>query len=156
MRLTTRTNLASRILMACAVNRDALLRTADIADLCNCSTNHAAHVVQKLHAEGYLTTLRGRLGGIRLARPVSQISIGAVFRLFEADIPFAECFDSRSNECPLTGTCRLRSYIKRALDAFYHEMDMVTLEDLVRGNCGLSDLLAMRPTAPERCVPAGP
>ena len=156
MRLTTRTNLASRILMACAVNTGTLLRTAEIADLCNCSTNHAAHVVQKLQTEGYLVTLRGRSGGIRLARAVDQISMGAVFRLFEAEIPFAECFDAENNTCPLSNDCRLRSYITRALDAFYHELDMVTLEDLVRGNCGLGTLLAMQPAPPERCIPTPP
>lgn len=153
MRLTTRTNLAARILMACAVNPDRRLRTAEIADLCNCSTNHAAHVVQRLHAEGYLEAQRGRAGGIRLARAVPQVSIGAVFRLFESEIPFAECFDAETNSCPLVGTCRLRSYIRRALEAFYHELDLVTLDDLVRGNCGLTELLALHPAPPRDCVP---
>lgn len=155
MRLTTRTNLAARILMACATNIDRLLRTAEIAELCNCSTNHAAHVVQRLQAEGFLTTLRGRTGGIRLARAADQISIGTVFRLFEAEIPFAECFDTEHNSCPLTETCRLRTYLERALGAFYHELDMVTLEDLVRGNCGLAQLLSMHPAPPAQCD-AGP
>lgn len=151
MRLTTRTNLASRILMACAVNPDRLLRTAEIAELCNCSTNHAAHAVQRLQAEGFLTTVRGRTGGIQLARPENRISIGEVFRLFEADIPFAECFDEATNTCPLSATCRLRHFVQRALDAFYHELDRVTLEDLVRGNCGLIELLAMKPRPPAAC-----
>jgi Rrf2 family nitric oxide-sensitive transcriptional repressor len=74
-----------------------------------------------------------------------------MFRLFEADIPFAECFDAEHNSCPLTETCRLRSYLERALGAFYHELDMVTLEDLVRGNCGLAKLLAMHPAPPAQC-----
>jgi len=156
MRLTTRTNLATRILMACAVNPDRYLPTGEIAELCNCSTNHAAHVVQRLHAEGYLDTTRGRSGGIRLSRATDQISIGTVFRLFEADIPFAECFDIDNNNCPLVGSCRLRSYIHRALDAFYHELDRVTPDDLVRGNCGLSELLAMHPTSPEGCRSMAP
>ncbi len=145
MRLTTRTNLAARTLMFCAVNDEKLVRTSDIAERCNASINHVARVVQQLQTEGYLETLRGRTGGIRLAKPANMISIGAVFRIFETDIPFAECFDEIHNTCPLAATCRLRSYIVRALEAFYHELDMVTLEDLVRGNCGLIDLLAMRP-----------
>lgn len=142
MRLTTRTNLAARVLMYCAVNDEGLARTSDIADQCNASTNHLARVVQHLQSEGYIETLRGRSGGIRLAKPASGISIGAVFRLFETEIPFAECFDPDNNTCPLTNVCRLRGYVTRALEAFYHELDMVTLEDLVRGNCGLTELLA--------------
>ncbi|KPP87915.1 MAG: Rrf2 family transcriptional regulator, nitric oxide-sensitive transcriptional repressor [Rhodobacteraceae bacterium HLUCCA08] len=151
MRLTTRTNLAARILMFCAVNDGRLVRTSDIADRCNASINHVARVVQQLQAEAYLETLRGRSGGLRLAKPADRISIGAVFRIFETDIPFAECFDDAGNTCPLAPTCRLRSYIVRALEAFYHELDMVTLDDLVRGNCGLMDLLAMRPALSGSC-----
>lgn len=152
MRLTTRTNLAARVLMACAVNPDRLIRTAEIAGICNASAHHVAVVVQRLHTEGYLKTLRGRAGGLRLARPADQISIGAVFRLFEAEIPFAECFDPETNTCPLTGDCRLRGYVQRALEAFYHELDMVTLDDLVRGNCGLTELLSMQPQMPATCA----
>ncbi len=151
MRLTTRTNLAARTLMFCAVNDEQLVRTSDIAERCNASINHVARVVQQLQAEGYLETLRGRTGGIRLAKPANRISIGAVFRIFETDIPFAECFDEERNTCPLAATCRLRGYVVRALEAFYHELDMVTLEDLVRGNCGLLDLLAMRPDISASC-----
>ncbi len=151
MRLTIRTNLAARTLMFCAVNDAELVRTSDIAERCNASINHVARVVQLLQAEGYIETLRGRTGGIRLAKPADRISIGTVFRIFETDIPFAECFDETRNTCPLSSTCRLRSYVVRALEAFYHELDMVTLEDLVRGNCGLMDLLAMRPDISRSC-----
>ncbi len=151
MRLTTRTNLASRILMACAVNDGLTVRTHEIAEKCNASTHHLLQVVNILHSKGYVETIRGRSGGLRLARPMEQISIGEVFRIFESRAPFAECFDQTSNTCPLSKTCRLRSYLSRALEAFYHELDLVTLSDLVKGNCGLSSLLDMHPRAPETC-----
>lgn len=145
MRLTTRTNLASRILMACAVNDGSTVRTAEIARKCNASVNHLLQVVNQLQSSGFIETVRGRNGGLKLARPMAQISIGDVFRIFEAGAPFAECFDPIGNTCPLSEVCRLRSYISRALEAFYHEMDMVTLADLVKGNCGLTALLEMAP-----------
>ncbi|WP_233487439.1 RrF2 family transcriptional regulator [Thalassovita gelatinovora] len=129
--------------MFCATNPDRTVRTSDIAEYCNSSPNHVAHVVQQLQSKNFIETLRGRSGGLRLARSPKSISIGAVFRLFETGIPFAECFDQTTNTCPLTKSCRLRGFIQRALDAFYHELDMVTLDDLVRGNCGLQELLAM-------------
>jgi Rrf2 family nitric oxide-sensitive transcriptional repressor len=152
MRLTTRTNLAARTLMCCAVNDGDLVRTCDIAARCNSSINHVASVVQQLQVEGYLETVRGRTGGIRLARGADRISIGAVFRLFETEIPFAECFDETHNTCPLSKICRLKSYVSRALEAFYHELDMVTLDDLVRGNCGLTELLSMKPDLSGGCA----
>ena len=151
MRLTTRTNLAARILMACAVNDGATVRTSVIARKCNASTHHLLQVVNLLHSNGFVETIRGRNGGLHLARPMEQISIGAVFRVLEAGAPFAECFDEETNSCPLSSTCRLRSFISRALEAFYHELDMVTLADLVKGNCGLSALLDMSPGRAATC-----
>jgi len=145
MRLTTRTNLASRILMACAVNDGSTVRTAEIAKKCNASVNHLLQVVNQLQTSEFIETVRGRNGGLKLARPMEQISIGEVFRDFEAGVPFAECFDLLGNTCPLSEACRLRSFISRALEAFYHELDMVTLADLVKGNCGLSALLSLTP-----------
>lgn len=138
--------------MYCANNTDRLVKTAEISAVCNCSSHHAAHVVQQLQANGDIETMRGRAGGIRLARPVDQISIGAVVRRFESNIPVAECFDAKTNTCPLVSACRLRTYLARALEAFFHELDLVTLQDLVKGNCGLAELLSVRPEPPETCV----
>ena len=87
MRLTTRTNLAIRILMTTAVNDKVTVRTSDIAEKCNASVNHLLQVVSMLHAHGYVATVRGRTGGLQLARPMEEISIGQVFRLLEAGTP---------------------------------------------------------------------
>ncbi|MDM7931485.1 Rrf2 family transcriptional regulator [Tabrizicola sp.] len=156
MRLTTKTNLAARVLMACAVNDGLTLRSSEIAQTCNASLNHLLQVVNALQASGFVETIRGRNGGLRLARPADQISIGEVFRVFEASVPFAECFAPDTNTCPLSASCRLRGYVARAVEAFYHELDMVTLADLTKGNCGLAGLLAvpdgLRRTCPEAAI----
>ena len=154
MRLTTRTNLAARVLMACAVNEGMVLRSADIAARSNSSLNHILQVVNLLQEHGFIETIRGRSGGLRLARAASDIGIGDVFRLFEGKIAFAECFDPAANTCPLWQNCRLKGFLTRALDAFFMELDMVTLADLVAGNCGLNALLQMGLQSPTRC--AGP
>lgn len=151
MRLTTKTNLAARVLMACAVNEGSLLRSADIAQSCNASLNHLRQVVNALQARGFVETLRGRGGGLRLTRPASRISVGEVFRLFEAGVPFAECFSPATNTCPLSGPCRLSGHVALAVEAFYRQLDMVTLADLTRGNCGLSALLALPDSLPAPC-----
>ncbi len=151
MRLTTKTNLAARVLMACAFNRGKTLRTSDIAQVSNASLNHLLQVVNSLQAYGFIETLRGRHGGLRLSRAPEQISMGSVFRVFEAGHPFAECFDAETNTCPLSTECRLRGYIARAVEAFYHELDMVTLEDLTRGNCGLEALLNVPESLSNTC-----
>lgn len=156
MRLTMRTNLAARVLMFCGVNQDRTVRSSEIASATNASGNHLSQVIHKLQQFGYVQTRRGRGGGLSLARTPENISIGALFRDFEADVPFAECFDPENNDCPLAETCRLNSFIKKALDAFYRELDQVTLADLVEDNCGLSELLEMRPATDVSCGRTAP
>jgi len=138
MRLTLRTNLAMRTLMHCAVRYPGSLRTADVAQACNASFHHVAQVVNQLESTGYLKTTRGRGGGIGLARPASTISLGHVFRVFEADLPFAECMDRPQNTCPLIDSCRLKGILCEALGAFYGTLDRYTVTDLVAENAGLA------------------
>lgn len=145
MRLTTRTNLASRVLMFCAVNDGQMVRSCDIAKACNASGNHLGHVIHQLQQHGFVETARGRSGGLRLSLKPRDISIGKVFRIFESCVPFAECFSGEQNTCPLTAECRLRGFIHRAVEAFYMELDRVTLDDLVSGNCGLESILRLAP-----------
>lgn len=155
MRLTIRTNLAMRVLMACAVNDDHMVRRAGIAQATNASENHLAQVVHMLSTAGFIKTTRGRAGGLSLARPASAIAIGDVFREFEASVPFAECFDGAENTCPLKDACRLRIALGAALDAFYGVLDDMTLADLIADNSGLDALLAMPgPMASNMAQPA--
>lgn len=140
MRLTTRTNLALRTLMFCAVNRDRTVRTSEIAEKCNASENHLGQVINTMGHNGFVTTVRGRGGGIRLAKAPQDISVGHVIRLLESNAPFAECFQEDGGNCPLTPSCRLRGKLALALEAFYAALDDVTLEDLVADNNGLFDL----------------
>lgn len=143
MRLTIRTNLAMRTLMACAVNDGQIVRRHEIALCCNASENHLAQVVNTLGQLGYLDTQRGRAGGIRLALPAEQISVGEVFRAFEGGTPFAECFASQGNTCPLIDSCLLRPALAAAVESFYASLDRVTLADLVADNQGLDRLLTV-------------
>ncbi|MBC7139723.1 MAG: Rrf2 family transcriptional regulator [Defluviimonas sp.] len=157
MRLTTRTNLAMRALMFCAVNGGRYVRKHEIAAACNASENHLAQVVNTLAQLGFVDTQRGRSGGLRLSRPMDQISVGQVFRVFEAGVPFTECFDPEANTCPLSGCCRLRGALDHALEAFYSSLDGLSLADLVEDNLPLEHLLLLvtpRPAA--GCAPPLP
>ncbi len=141
MRITKRTNLAMRVLMYCAVNTGRNVTKAQISRVCNSSENHLGHVVNRLGQLGFLTTIRGRRGGIRLARPASEISVGAVFRQMESEVPLVECVAGGENTCPLAPVCRLTSCILGAEEAFYSHLDAVMLDDLVECNDGLSRIL---------------
>jgi Rrf2 family nitric oxide-sensitive transcriptional repressor len=75
-----------------------------------------------------------------LARPADQISVGAVLRAFEADLPFIEC-QSAQNTCPLRPACRMPAHLARAVEAFYATLDPLRLADLVSCNASLQRLL---------------
>lgn len=141
MRLTTRSNLALRTLMFCAVNAGRIVRKAEVATACNASENHLAQVIHLLAQRGFLRTVRGRSGGLMLGRSPADITVGAILREFEACLPFIECFEGGENACPLVGACRLKSVFAGALEAFYAELDKVSLRDLVADNAPLRDLL---------------
>jgi Rrf2 family nitric oxide-sensitive transcriptional repressor len=143
MRLTMRTNLALRTLMFCAVNAGKTVRKQEVAVACHASENHLAQVIHKLAQAGFITTLRGRSGGLHLGRDASLIGVGEVVRAFESGLPFTECMDAPGADptCPLAAVCRLKCAFAEALAAFYASLDKVTLCDLVQGNDGLKRLL---------------
>ncbi|RID93434.1 Rrf2 family transcriptional regulator [Gemmobacter lutimaris] len=141
MRLTIRTNLAMRTLMFCAVNPGRVVRKAEIAAACNASENHLAQVIHLMAQKGFLHTVRGRAGGLTLARPPEQIGLGEVFRAFEGELPLTECFARGNNTCPLAGCCRLKCALAEAVDAFYASLDRLRLSDMIDGNDALEQLL---------------
>lgn len=152
MRITKRTNLAIRVLMFCGVNQGRLVTKAEIAERCNTSENHLAQVINQLGQMGFLSTHRGRNGGIALARDMADINIGDVFRRLESAVPLTECFADAENTCPLVAACRLRVAIADAAEAFYTQLEDVSLAGLVCDNDPLASLLGtsachMRPQA---------
>ena len=142
MRLTIRSSLAMRALMFCAVHEGRIVRKRDIALACGASENHLGQVIHRLSQLGYLHTIRGRAGGVRLARHMDDVRVGQVLRLFEARLPFAPCFADGGRSCPLSPACRLRPALEAAMSSFYDALVPVTLRDLVEGNDGLQDILS--------------
>ncbi len=141
MRITKRTNIAVRLLMYCAAHKDRLVTKTEIAEVCNISENHLAQVINQLSQLEYLSTHRGRNGGLALSRPAEQIRIGAVFRDVEGPLPIVECFADADNTCPLTDACRLRVALQDAAEVFYASLDDITLDALVCDNGPLLKIL---------------
>lgn len=152
MRITKRTNIAIRLLMYCAANPDRLVTKAEIAECCNISENHLAQVINQLGQLDFLTTQRGRNGGMSLARSASDIRIGDVFRHIEGGLPIAECFADSDNTCPLSAACRLKLALADAAMAFYASLDQITLDSLICDNFDLMKLL--QPVQCSHSVPA--
>jgi Rrf2 family transcriptional regulator, nitric oxide-sensitive transcriptional repressor len=87
--------------------------------------------VHELGKLGYIETIRGRNGGIRLAKRPEDICIGTVVRKTEENLSLVECFAGHGNHCILTPVCQLKHVLHEALEAFLHVLDSYTLADLL-------------------------
>jgi Rrf2 family nitric oxide-sensitive transcriptional repressor len=130
MRLTTMTDYALRLLMYLGRQPDRLCTISEVAQAYDISEAHLMKITHQLGIGGWIETLRGKGGGIRLARAASDINLGAVVRGIEADFRMVECFASGS-ACTLTGDCRLAEVVQGALDAFQQHLDRYTLADIL-------------------------
>lgn len=148
MRITKRSNIAMRVLMFCAVHQGRLVTKGEVAARCRTSESHLAQIIHQLSQLGYLSTHRGRNGGVALGRAAGGIVIGEVFRDMEGIAPGVECFADVDNTCPLIGACRLRGAISEAAEAFFAHLDGITLDALVCGNDALFEMLGA-PRCPE-------
>lgn len=128
MRLTAYTDFALRTLMYLATHRDSLATIGQIADEHGIAKNHLTKVVHQLGVLGFVETVRGRNGGLRLARDPADISIGDVVRQTETDFHMAACFDETSAGCSLAPACGLKGTLARATQAFLAVLDEATLE----------------------------
>jgi Rrf2 family nitric oxide-sensitive transcriptional repressor len=130
MRLTTMTDYALRLLMYVAQRPDRLCTIAEVAQAYGVSEAHLMKITHHLGRGGFLETVRGKGGGMRLAAAPARINLGAVVRAVEPDFMLVECFDGGSG-CALTGSCRLAGVISGALAAFLAHLDARTLADLL-------------------------
>jgi Rrf2 family nitric oxide-sensitive transcriptional repressor len=130
MRLTVHADYALRVLMYLGAREERLATIQEIAKVYAISENHLMKVVNKLAKHGFVKTLRGRGGGLRLGRPADTIILGEVLRIVEEDFHIVECF-GKSNMCRISQNCRLKHALRRALDAFLAELDEWTLADIL-------------------------
>ena len=130
MHITRYTDYSLRVLMYLAVQTDRLSTIQEIATSYDISKNHLMKVVHQLNRKGYIETVRGKNGGLRLHRPCSDINLGVLFRETEQDMALVECF-STGNTCTITPVCSLKGILNEALNAFLATLDKYTLEDLL-------------------------
>ncbi len=143
MRLTRYTDYAMRVLLYLAARPDRLCSISEIANAYGISQNHLMKVVSDLVGAGYLDSVRGRSGGVRLARPPSDINIGAVVRHTEDGFDLVDC-----GSCVIAPACGLTGALAQALTAFMKVLDGYTLENLTSRRLDMAGLFdGVRPDA---------
>ncbi|MDM0001121.1 Rrf2 family transcriptional regulator [Variovorax sp. J22P240] len=139
MRLTLFTDYSLRVLLVLATRTESLVTIADLTQAYGISQAHLMKVTHILGKTGWVETVRGRNGGMRLAMHPSKIKIGTVVRQLESDFAVVECFGA-GNQCVLTGGCELASVLARATQAFLDELDRYSLADLANASPALLGL----------------
>lgn len=146
MRLTTFTDYSLRVLIYLAAEPGRRATIAEVAESFGVKENHLTKVVHFLGKAGLLANVRGKGGGLGLARPASEIVIGRVVRETEGAAVPAECFAEDHGHCRITRMCRLRGVLRDAVEAFYAVLDGYTLEDLVHNRQQLAKVLIVERT----------
>ena len=126
MRLTRYTDYALRVLLHLASNPGRLCSIGEIARAYGVSQSHLMKVVNDLVAAGFLESVRGRFGGVRLARPPQDINVGVVVRHTEGSFDLVDC-----GSCVVAPVCGLTGALKRATAAFIDTLDGYVLSDLI-------------------------
>ena len=132
MRLTLYTDYSLRVLLYLANKEDEIVTISELADFYKISRNHLVKVVHNLGLSGYILTIRGRHGGLKLAHPAKEILIGEVVRSTEPDFDLLECFNPATDQCVVTRSCSLKLVLFNAQAAFLGELDKYTLADMAK------------------------
>ena len=143
MRLTKQTNYAIRILMYCAANDGKLSQIPEIASAYHLSESFLFKILKPIVKHGFVESTRGRNGGIRLARPASEIKLSDIVRITEDNFSMADCFEAEGSNCPLVDNCGLNSALKEALGAFFAVLDKYTIDDITNNNSRINELLGL-------------
>lgn len=147
MRLTRYTDYAMRVLLYLGRQPERHCPIAEIARAYGISQNHLMKVVNDLVNADYLESIRGRNGGVRLARPPAQINIGALIRHTEDDFDLVDCAS-----CLIAPACGLNGVLGEALSAFLAVLDGYTLADVLARKGDFAHLL-LTAAAPVRNAP---
>jgi Rrf2 family nitric oxide-sensitive transcriptional repressor len=135
MQLTHFSDYALRILVYLGTHAPSqgnrLVALADIGRAYGISYNHLGKVAQQLSALGYVDSVRGRTGGLRLARPAEEIKLGEVVRAMEPHFNLVECFAPATNTCPIAPACGLARVLAEARDQFFAVLDRHTLAEVL-------------------------
>jgi Rrf2 family nitric oxide-sensitive transcriptional repressor len=131
MQLTLFSDYSLRVLLYLAMRRERVVTVSEVSKAYGISKHHLVKVVQGLLAEGLIESVRGRGGGLRLAREPHDINIAAVLHRTEPHNDLVECFDAKSNTCPIDGVCGLKVALLKARKAFFGELEQYTLADFL-------------------------
>ena len=131
MYLSKFTDYSFRILMYLGNNPDKLSTVDELASILGLSTHHVKKIVYKLSKNNYISSLKGRNGGIKLGMDPKDINLGKLLEITEDNLDILECFSIENNTCSLNNCCKLKPIINDALESFKLKFSEYTLADIL-------------------------
>jgi Rrf2 family nitric oxide-sensitive transcriptional repressor len=144
MKLTTFTDYSLRVLIYLVAAPGRRATVAEISTAFDIKENHLTKVVHHLGKCGWIETIRGKGGGLQLAKAPTDIRVGDVVRDTEARALPAECFAEAESNCAIVHCCRLKGVLAEAVSAFQAVLDRYSLADIARNRPELSGILGPR------------
>lgn len=141
MQLTIFTDYGLRTLMFLAAQRERLCSVREVAAHYGVSYNHLVKVTHRLSQLGYIDSVKGKGGGIRLSKGSEKQLLGDLVRALEPNMDIVECFNRETNTCRITSGCTLKHYLADAQQAFIASLNRHTLEDCVKGKIPLFQIV---------------
>lgn len=135
MQLTLYSDYSLRVLIYLSKTDKKISTITDISEFYKISRNHLVKVVHRLAQLGYIISIQGKGGGIKLAKDPSEIKVGEVIRKTEPNFYMVECFNEKENRCVITDVCRLKGILNQGMEAFFNVIDQYTILD-----CSTNDL----------------
>jgi len=132
VRLTLYTDYSLRVLLYLAAKPDETVTITEVAEYYDISRNHLVKVVHSLGINGFISTSRGKNGGIRLALPADEILLSDVIKKTEPDMDLLDCFNPKTDNCVMTRTCRLKMILYESRAAFMAVFKQNTLADAAK------------------------
>lgn len=129
MQLTKQTDYAFRVLIYLGSQKaDQLTTIQAIADSFDISKSHVMKVVQKLVSYGFVQSVRGPNGGIKLGKQKDEINLRAVIELMEVTLQPVNC---EVPVCRINQSCQLRKLLDQAQTKYLEHTEQFTLADLI-------------------------
>ncbi|MCE3232930.1 MAG: nsrR [Rickettsiaceae bacterium] len=132
MQLTIFTDYGLRSLMYMAVQPEKKCSVREIAEHYGISRNHLVKVVHHLAKLGYITSSKGKGGGIQLSCDASELRIGDLVKKLEPNMHIVECFNRDTNTCTIVSSCNLKHHLQEANEAFIEVLNKRTLQDTIK------------------------
>lgn len=131
MTLSKFSDYAFRLLIYLANNTDRLCTVEELASNLDISENHLKKIVQRLAKTDYITSLKGRNGGLKLGMNPEEIFLDKILLITEEGLDSSECFSSARHSCNYSCNCKFKKILNNSVNMFINEFSKSTLKDIL-------------------------